>query len=107
MIGLHRHFVFAPEVCFRLPELGLVAGAILTYVAAVLPPVPTAFWDRAPKPTPGRLRRVLAQADFPNLLAFDPELRKKNSVTAHLPKGVDAHRRSKRLQWLLCNTKTP
>lgn len=95
MIGLHRHFVFAPEMCFRLPELGLLAGAVLTYVAAVLPPVPTAFWDRAPKPTPGRLRRVLAQADFPNLLALDPELRKKNSVTAHLPKGIDAHRRTK------------
>jgi hypothetical protein len=95
MIGLHRHFVFAPEICFRLPELGLLAGAILTYAAAVLPPVPTAFWDRAPKPTPGRLRRVLAQAHFPNLLAVDPELRKKNSLTAHLPKGVDAHRRSK------------
>lgn len=96
MIGLHRHFVFAPETCFRLPELGLVAGAILTYVAAVLPPIPTAFWDRAPKPTPGRLRRVLARADFPNLTAFDPELRKKNSVTTHLPKGFDAHRRTKR-----------
>jgi hypothetical protein len=96
MIGLHRHFVFAPESCFRLPELGLLAGAILTYVAAVSPPVPTAFWDRAPQPTPGRLRRVLAQADFPNLPDCDPELRKKNSVTAHLPKGIDAHRRSKR-----------
>jgi hypothetical protein len=95
MIGLHRHFVFAPEACFRLPELGLLAGAILTYIAAVLPPVPTAFWDRAPKPTPGRLRRVLAQADFPNLTAFDPQLRKKNSVTAHLPKGIQAHRRTK------------
>lgn len=96
MIGLHRHFVFAPESCFRLPELGLVAGAILTYVAAVLPPTPTAFWDRTPKPTPGRLRRVLARADFPNLLDFDPELRKKNAFTVHLPKGVDAHRRTKR-----------
>lgn len=96
MIGLHRHFVFAPESCFRLPELGLVAGAILTYVAAVLPPVPTAFWDRAPKSTPGRLRRVLALADFPNLTDVDPELRKKNSVTSHLPKGIDAHRRTKR-----------
>jgi hypothetical protein len=95
MIGLHRHFVFAPEACFRLPELGLLAGAILTYVAAILPPVPTAFWDRAPKPTPGRLRRVLALADFPNLLDFDAELRKKNSVTAHLPFGIDAHRRSR------------
>jgi hypothetical protein len=96
MIGLHRHFVFAPAICFRLPELGLVAAALLTYVAAVLPPFPTAFWDRAPKPTPGRLRRVLAQADFPDLIDFDLELRKKNSVTAHLPKGIDAHRRTKR-----------
>jgi hypothetical protein len=96
MIGLHRHFVFAPEVCFRLPELALVTGAILTYVAATLPPVPTAFWDKSPKPTPGRLRRLLAQADFPNLAACDLQLRKKNSVTAHLPKGIDAHRRYKR-----------
>jgi hypothetical protein len=42
------------------------------------------------------LRRVLARADFPNLADFDPQLRKKNSVTAHLPKGIDAHRRTKR-----------
>jgi hypothetical protein len=100
MIGLHRRVplgrVFAPQACFRLPELGLLAGAILTYIAAVLPPVPTAFWDRMPKPTPGRLRRVLAQADFPNLADFDPQLRKKNSVTDHLPKGIEAHRPTKR-----------
>ncbi len=95
MIGSHRHFVFGQDTCFRLPELNLLAGAILTYVAAVLPPVPTAFWDRAPKPIAGRLRRVLAKADFPTLLDFDPLLSKKNSVTAHLPKGIDAHRRTK------------
>jgi hypothetical protein len=88
MIGLHRHFVFAPEVCFRLPELGLIAGAILTYVAAVLPPMPTAFRDRAPKPTPGRLRRVLAQADFPNLLDSDQQLRKKTRSRPIYPKAL-------------------
>jgi hypothetical protein len=93
MIGLHRHFVFAPEACFRLPELGLLAGAILTYVAAVLPPLPSGFWDRTPQATPGRLRRRLAQAEFPNLSEFDPQLRQKNSVTAHLPKGIAGHRR--------------
>ena len=49
MIGLHRHFVFAPESCLRLPELALLAGNILTYLAAVLPPMPTGFWDRHPK----------------------------------------------------------
>ena len=49
MIGLHRQFVFASESCLRLPELALLAGNILTYLAAVLPPMPTGFWDRHPK----------------------------------------------------------
>ena len=93
MIGLHRQFVFAIASCLRLPELSLLAGAILTYLAAVLPPVPSGFWDRTPKPTPGRLRRLLARANFPTLLDENLQLRKKNSVTAHLPKGIDAHRR--------------
>lgn len=96
MIGLHRHFVFAPETCFRLPELALLAGSILTYVAASLPPFPVGFWDKKPKPTPGRLRRVLAQAHFPIVAEFDPQLREKHVCTAHLPKGIDAHRRTKR-----------
>jgi len=96
MIGLHRQFVFADQSCFRLPELSLVAGAILTYVAAVMPPIPVGFWDRTPTATPGRLRRLLDKADFPTLPDVDPQLRKKNSVTAHLPKGIDAHRRVKR-----------
>ncbi|MCB0057292.1 MAG: hypothetical protein M9936_04545 [Caldilinea sp.] len=95
MIGLHRQFVFADESCFRLPELSLVAGAILTYTAAVLPPIPSGFWDRTPAATPGRLRRLLARADFSTLPVTDPQLRKKNSPTAHLPKGIDAHRRLK------------
>ena len=49
MIGLHRQFVFAQESCQRLPELALLAGNILTYLAAVLPPMPTGFWDQHPK----------------------------------------------------------
>ena len=96
MIGLHRQFVFSEDACYRLPELALLAGNILTYVAGVLPAIPSGFWDRQPVATPGRLRRLLATADFPNLAASYPELRKKNSITAHLPKGVDAHRRHKR-----------
>jgi hypothetical protein len=97
MIGLQRQFVFAPEACCRLPELALLAGNILTHTAAMLPPIPTGFWDRTPKPTPGRLRRLLARAIFPNIAAFDPQLRKKNSVSDHLPKGSNAHRRHKPL----------
>lgn len=95
MIGLHRQFVFSDESCQRLPELGLLAGNILTHIAAALPPIPTGFWDRTPKNTPGRLRRLLAKAIFPNPDQLHPELRKKNSVSDHLPKGIHAHRRTK------------
>lgn len=95
MIGLHRQFVFADESCFRLPELGLLAGNLLSHAAALLPPMPSGFWDRTPKATPGRLRRVLAKAIFPNVADFDPQIRKKNSVFQHLPKGILAHRRHK------------
>lgn len=43
MIGAYRAFVFADEVCQRWPELALLAGAILSYAAAVLPAIPTGF----------------------------------------------------------------
>jgi hypothetical protein len=95
MIGLHRQFVFADEARFRLPELALLTGNILAHSAAQLPPIPTGFWDRTPQATPGRLRRLLGRAVFPNLVELDPQLRKKNSPTDHLPKGIDAHRRQK------------
>ncbi len=95
MIGLHRQFVFADEARYRLPELALLTGNILAHVAAQLPPMPTGFWDRTPQATPGRLRRVLERAIFPNLVEVDPLLRKKQSVTHHLPKGILAHRRLK------------
>jgi hypothetical protein len=94
MVGAHRQFVFAYQSCQRWPELALIVGGILTYLAAALPPIPTGFWDKQPKATPGRLRRLLARADFPKDYPFLPQLRKKEAVTDHLPKGVAAHRRS-------------
>jgi hypothetical protein len=95
MLGAHRQFVFAPQSCQRWPELALIVGGILTYLAAALPPIPTGFWDKQPKATPGRLRRLLARADFPKDYPFLPQLRKKRVVNNHLPKGVAAHRRTK------------
>jgi len=92
LLGLERQFVFAPASRQRLPKLALLAVNILTYLAAVLPPLPTGFWDRQPKRTPGRLRRVLAQAGFPEYYPLEGRIRKKHSVTAHLPKGIEAHR---------------
>lgn len=52
LLGLRRQFVFAPESCQRLPELALLAANILTHLAAMLPPMPTGFWDQHPKKQP-------------------------------------------------------
>jgi len=95
MLGRARQFVFAPESCQRLPELKLLAGSIVTYLAATLPATPTGFWDRDPKPTPGRLRRLLARTPFPESYPLPEQLRKKDSVSKHLPKGILGHRRTK------------
>lgn len=93
MLGAHRQFVHAPETCQRLPELTLLAGSVLTYLAATQPAVPTGFWDRQPKPTPGRLRRVLARSRFPESFVVPARVRQKASVTTHLPKGHFGQRR--------------
>jgi len=95
LLGLERQFVFAPASCQRLPELALLAANILTYLAAVLPPVSSGFWDRHPRRTPGRLRRLLGQIGFPEDHPLAGQIREKRSVTAHLPKGILAHRRQK------------
>jgi hypothetical protein len=87
MLGAARAFVSAPETCQRLPELALLAGAILTYLAATLPAIPTGSWDRRPRPTPGRLRRRLAHTVFPTSFPLPDRIRQKAAVTAHLPTG--------------------
>ena len=93
MIGAHRQFVHADESIQRLPELALLAGSILSYLAATAPAIPTGFWDRQPRKTPGRFRRMLMHRPFPQCYPLPSQLRKKASVTGHLPKGILAHRR--------------
>lgn len=95
MLGAERSFVFGKESRFRLPELALLAGNMLSYVAACYQAIATGFWDRCARPTCGRLRRALARINFSDLALREGQIRKKNSVTAHLPKGVNAHRRTK------------
>jgi hypothetical protein len=87
MLGAHRQFVHNSESIQRLPELALLAGSILSFLAATLPAAPTGFWDRQPKRTPGRLRRTLIGKPFPKDAILSGQLREKKSVTAHLPKG--------------------
>jgi hypothetical protein len=90
MVGAHRQFVHADESIQRLPELALLAGSLLSFLAATAPATPTGFWDRKPKRTPGRFRRTLRGQPFPKDDQFSGQLRKKNSATAHLPKGNTA-----------------
>jgi hypothetical protein len=92
MVGAQRQFVSHPESIQRLPELALLAGSILSFLAATAPAVATGFWDRQPKRTPGRFRRTLIGRPFPNDAQLSGQIRKKNSETAHLPKGILARR---------------
>jgi hypothetical protein len=93
MLGASRQFVHAPETCQRLPELALLAGAVLSYAAATAPAIPTGFWDRCPRATPGRLRRLLARTPFPHDFPLPARLRAKAAATDHLPKGFWGQRR--------------
>jgi len=93
MLGAARAFVHAPETCQRLPALALLAGAILSYVAATSPAIPTGFWDRRPQPTPGRLRRALARTLFPHDFPLPTRMRTKKTRTDHLPTGFGGQRR--------------
>lgn len=92
MIGSHRQFVHNTEAIQRLPELALLTGSILSFLATTIPAIPAGFWDRKPKRTPGRLRRTLIGKPFPKDAALSSQLREKKSFTAHLPKGYLARR---------------
>ena len=94
MMGAHRQFVHAEDSRYRWPQLVLLGGSILSYLAATNEtPIPTGFWDRKPMKTSGRFRRSLNIVTFPDLPTLDPRIRKKASTTNHLPKGIKAHRR--------------
>jgi hypothetical protein len=93
MLGAARPVGVAPQSRQRLPELALVAGAILMSIAAPQPAIPTGCWDRQPNPTAGRLRRVLSQVHCADVGGLPAQLRQKQSPTAHLPKGGLGHRR--------------
>jgi hypothetical protein len=64
MIGAHRAFVFAEKVCQRLPKLALLTGAILSYVAAVLPAMPTGSGIASRSPPPAGCAASWPAADF-------------------------------------------
>jgi len=89
--GNGTHYVHHPTAMKRLPVLALIFGSLLKYAAAILPPFRTGFWDRAVKPTYGRLLKHLKKVGIP----LSNQLFKKESVTAHSPVGYDAIRLAK------------
>ena len=95
MLGAMRSFVFSKESRVRLPVLAMLAGSLLTHVAASSPVAASGFWDRCARATCGRLRRVLSCLDFGDLPVLTGQVRKKQSVTGHLLKGILGHRRQK------------
>jgi hypothetical protein len=86
MLGLHRQFVFAPVCCHRLPELALLTGNILTYLAAVLPPVPTGFWDRRPKKRRDGCAACWPRQIFPKLTHLMGDFEKSGLLQIIYPK---------------------
>ncbi|MBV7327425.1 hypothetical protein KFU94_04025 [Chloroflexi bacterium TSY] len=76
MIGLHRQFVHADEACFRLPELGLLAGNLLSHLAASLPPIPTGYWARASNHS-RQAAPCSLECSFPTPDQLDPDFRKR------------------------------
>ena len=95
LLGMNRQFVYAHQSCWRLGELAFFTGNILAWLAGILPQLLLVFGTETPKKTPGRLRRRLSRTVFSFELLSQPELRKKNSTTGHLPKGFQAHHRRK------------
>jgi hypothetical protein len=89
--GSGTHYVHHPTAMERLPMLSLIFGSLLKYVAATLPPFRTGFWDKALKPTYGRLLKHFKKVGIP----LSDQLFKKGSVTAHLPVGYEAIRLAK------------
>lgn len=78
LLGMQRQFLFnamARERCFAL---GLIFGNVLTWLARNCDAIPTGFWDRRPKQTPGRLRRFLAKRDFSKLNPINQRISKKS-----------------------------
>ena len=75
--GGGRHFVHHPTAITRLPALTMIFGTLFKYLAADSPPFRTGFWDRAAKPTYGRLMRYLKKVGLP----LSDQLSKKLSIT--------------------------
>jgi hypothetical protein len=88
MLGLHRQFVFATSCCYRLPELALLMANVLLYLAAILPPIPTAFWDRRPKKHLVAYAVSWPNAIFQKFSSGMADFEKKRRLQTIFPRGL-------------------
>jgi len=70
-----------------------VKGVFVDFASAY----PFRVLGQTPQKTADRLRRALGQVSFPSSYAVDERIQNKASCTAHLPKGIAAHRRIPRM----------
>ena len=91
--GAARPCVFADLRRPRLPAWAFLVGSGLADTAATQPAFSTGCGERAPRPTPGRWRRVLAPVQYTDWQELLEPRRQKPSPTAHWPTSVRGHRR--------------
>lgn len=77
MIGSHRQFVHAEETIQRLPELALMAGSILSFLAATMPPHQQVFGIENQKELLDVFAAHLQVRHFPNLPIFQGDFEKR------------------------------
>ena len=77
MIGVHRLFVFQFDSCMRLIQLALLAGNVLSYLAASMDPIPSGFWDCHPKKRLGAYAEPWLSRIFLKTFVIFRNLRKK------------------------------
>jgi hypothetical protein len=106
MLGLQRQFVFAPACCLRLPQLALLAGNILTILAALLPPMPTGFWDRQPKKRQAAYAASWPKPIFPKITRLTPKFGKNSRLLTICPRALrrtavanDTHKQRVTTDW--------
>ena len=80
MLGLQRQFVFAATSVYRLPQLALLMGNVLTIMAVQLPPAPSGYWDRRPKKRRDACEERWAGRNFQTRTPWRSEFGKKRRL---------------------------
>lgn len=107
MLGCQRQFVFAHTSCWRLGELAFLVGNILTWLAVLLPPQPSGYWDRHPKKHQADCAGSWRRLFFQMMLFLTDNFEKSGRLQTIYQKGLmlideqDVYKGPIRLIWAL------